>query len=499
METRTAIFSKLVKDFMRDVPLSVAAGTPLGEVAQKMEAVDASSATVTDAEGRPVGIVTEQDITRRAAFKLDAADPVEAAMTAPVSIIHEDEYLYYAIARMRRRNLRHMPVVDAERRLRGMLNLHDALAAASETLMGQISILTRDESLDGLKLIKAAQVELAGQLLNENLPATEIQALLTHINNDIYHRIVTLNLDDMDFDGLGGPPVEFSVIVMGSSGRGENFLFPDQDNGFILEDYPDDRHTEIDAWFIELGGRMTRDLNAVGLPLCNGFVMATNPLWRKTISQWKEQVRLWSHKRGVTALRLCDIFFDFRPVWGNPAMANELRRFVTQITAGNPAFLSEMHADDTEHHVALGWFGRLITDKEDKGHKGEINLKHTGTLPLVEAMRLLALREGLEDLSTLARMDALLDKGVLDADEHDYLAGAYRHISHMLLRQQIADFKAGRKVTNFVDPKSLSQRERDMLVDSFKAIRALRDRIKSEFTGDIFGASSNGGPGATPG
>jgi len=471
---------------MRDVPMAVPQGTPLSDATQGMEAANASSATVTDSDGRPVGIITEQDITRRAAFKLDGGAPVDNAMTAPVSIIQDDEYLYYAIARMRRRGLRHMPVVDAKRRLCGILNLHDALAAASETLMGQIDILTRDESLDGLKLIKAAQVELAHQLLSEKLPATEIQALLTHINNDIYRRIVNLGISDMDFDGFGPAPANFSVIVMGSGGRGENFLFPDQDNGFILEDYPDDRHTEIDAWFIELGERMTQGLDAVGLPLCNGFVMATNPVWRKTVSQWKDQIRLWSQKRGVTALRLCDIFFDFRAVWGGHDMATELRRFVTKTAGGNHAFLSEMHADDIEHKVALGWFGRLLTDKDSKDHKGQINLKHTGTLPLVEAMRLLSLREGIEEISTLGRMDALMNKGVLAHDEHDYLVGAYRHISHMLLRQQVADFNAGRKVTNFVDPKSLSRRERDMLVDGFKAIRTLRGRIRSEFTGEIF-------------
>ena len=57
-------------------------------------------------------------------------------------------------------------------------------------------------------------MELAGQLLGENLSATEIQALRTHINNDIYRRVVNLNLAAMAADGLGEAPVEFSVIVM---------------------------------------------------------------------------------------------------------------------------------------------------------------------------------------------------------------------------------------------------------------------------------------------
>lgn len=486
METRTAIFSKLVSAFMRQVPLAVRTGTPLGDVVRQMAAENASSATVTNAQDQPVGIVTEQDITRRAAFKRDASTAVKEVMTAPVSTIGADEYLYYAIARMRRQNLRHMPVVDDGGRLCGMLNLPDALAATSETLMRQIDILTQDDTIGGLTQVKAAQVELADQLLRESLPGTEIQALLTHINNDIYRRIADLNMQAMADEGLGTPPVDFSVIVMGSGGRGENFLFPDQDNGFILGDYPDDRHTEIDGWFIDLAERMTRDLDRVGLPLCKGYVMATNPLWRKTLSQWKEQIRLWSHKRNVTTLRLCDIFFDFRSAWGDPAMADQLRDFVTRTASGNHAFLREMYEDDIDHRVALGWFGRFVTERENKDYKGQMNLKHTGTLPLVEAMRLLALREGVVAISTLARMAALREKGVLNGDEYDYLTGAYRHISHLLLRQQIADFKAGKTVSNYVHPNSLTERERDMLVESFKAIRALREKVRGEFTGEVF-------------
>ena len=167
-------------------------------------------------------------------------------------------------------------------------------------------------------------------------------------------------------------------------------------------------------------------------------------------------------------------------------MAKDLRGFVTKTAAGNHPFLREMYEDDAEHRVALGWFGRFITEKRDRDFKGQINLKHTGTLPLVESMRLLSLREGIEALSTLDRMQALNDSDVLNDDEHDYLSGAFRHISFLLLRQQIKDFKAGRRVSNYVHPKTLTGRERDMLVESFKAIRELREKVKSEFTGEVF-------------
>ena len=101
-------------------------------------------------------------------------------------------------------------------------------------------------------------------------------------------------------------------------------------------------------------------------------------------------------------------------------------------------------------------------------------------------MRLLCLREGLVINPTLDRLQALHEGGVLRDDEADYLAGGYRHISHLLMRQQIRDFKAGRNVTNFIHPGSLTKREKDILKDSFEAISALQDRLRLELTGNVF-------------
>ncbi len=86
----------------------------------------------------------------------------------------------------------------------------------------------------------------------------------------------------------------------------------------------------------------------------------------------------------------------------------------------------------------------------------------------------------------MRRLTALYQSGYLDGDELDYLHGAFRQISGLLLRQQVADFKAGRPVNNYVAPQSLSTRERDRLIDAFKAIANLRDRVRTDFTGDIF-------------
>jgi signal-transduction protein with cAMP-binding, CBS, and nucleotidyltransferase domain len=486
MQPRTKIFSHLVKDYMRRSPVVVSNEARVSELLERMAAARRASALVVDSEGRLSGIVTEQDVTRRIALRCDGSEPVGDIATTPAKTVHQEDYLYYAIARMRRFGWRHMPVVDREYRPVGMIDLSDALTVAGDAVIREIELISQDDTLDGLRQVKAAQVELASSLFDDNVAGPEIQAVISHINWDIHARLLDTHLAAMADAGWGKPPVDFALLIMGSGGRGENYLYPDQDNGFILDDYPDADHARIDGFFIELAERLTRDLNTIGFPYCNGYVMATNPIWRKTRSQWRQQVDLWRRRRSTVVVQLADIFFDFQGTYGQIWMAEELRGHVTRMTQSSPALLTELDREISRIGVALGWFGRLAVEKDKPGHKGEVNLKHSGTLPLVSSLRLLALQAGITETASLARIAALEQVGALTEDEADYLSGAFNHITGLLLRQQVTDFRAGREVSNFVPPDELSERETDILVDSLKAIDDFAKRVHSSFSGEYF-------------
>jgi len=485
MLSQTSVFTKLVRDYMGAAPLTALPGESVSEVLARMRAHNADNVIVVDVRGQPTGIVTEHDVCQR--ITTDAAEHQQIAdlMSAPVRTIAEREYLYHAIAEMFRHHMRHMPVVDETGGPVGILHLHEALTVAAAQMTEQIELLTHYETLAGMAQTKSAQIKVATQLLDDSVPAPAIQSLITHINNDLYRRIVDVCVKDMEQDGRGPPPVAFDVIVMGSGGRGESYLYPDQDNGFILADYPDEAHAEVDPWFIELATRMTDALNEVGFPYCNGYVMATNPLWRKTISQWCGQITQWVGRGAGMVLRLADIFFDFVPVWGAGDFTAELRNHVTA-TARKAFFLREMYKFDHEHEVALGLFKRLLIDKQAGPNYGKLNLKLTGTLPLVGGVRIAALANGVAHTSTLRRIDALHANDVLSHDEQDYLRGAFRHITGLLLRQQLRDYNAGQPVGNHVAIEDMSQRERDMLIDGMHAIKIFRRRLRTELTGDPF-------------
>ena len=186
---------------------------------------------------------------------------------------------------------------------------------------------------------KRAVVETVSAMLEEQVPAHQILCAITAINLDLHRQVFKRGLGYMRCSGISKPPVPITVIVMGSAGRGESFLGPDQDNGFILGDYPDEDHSKFDPYFIALAERFNNDLASVGFPLCEGGVMARNPVWRKTAAQWGGQLDRWACRRDPVAVRFADALADFRAIAGPPELAHQLRARLTRAFLDNPALV----------------------------------------------------------------------------------------------------------------------------------------------------------------
>ena len=479
MHPLTEIFRRTVRDHMGPVPAQVARTATVIDALNRMARASSGAVIVTDSLGRPAGIITEQQIVRRVTWRASPDQSIETIMTTPVVSVSADDNLFQAILAMRRYRLRYIPVVDRSGVLAGLLELHQVLLSLSG-LLPLMDPLVQHEGIDGLKRVKESEVGLARTLLQEGVSISHVQSLLTEINCELHRHALTDAIGEMAATGWGEPPVTFALIVMGSIGRGESLLAPDQDNGFILADYADVEHSRIDAYFVPLAERFINQLNAIGFPLCLGNVMVTNPVWRKRISEWRKQIVVWLRQRTETQLLLSDVLVDFRHVWGDARLSDELRADITHAVAEDPTFVMDLFAIEAGHTAALGWFGKLRSERDKHDRPGMINLKLRGTLPLVEAARLLSLKAGTLATSTLNRLDDLLAKGTLHSDDHDQLKDAFQFISRLLLRQQIEDSEARREVGDFVPEARLSKREKEHLVACLRAIVNQRSILQAD-------------------
>ncbi len=127
MYSQTKLFRSVARDHMGPKPVEVARTASVGEAVNSMAQAGSRVAVVTDSHGRPAGILTEQDVVRRVAWRATPDQPVEDVMTAPIVTISTDDHLLDAITTMRRHRLSHVPVIDGTGRLAGLLALHDVL------------------------------------------------------------------------------------------------------------------------------------------------------------------------------------------------------------------------------------------------------------------------------------------------------------------------------------------------------------------------------------
>ena len=333
--------------------------------------------------------------------------------------------------------------------------------------------LTRLGPHPDLAAAHAWQGEFAAALERLDLPAGRISQLISDHNDWLYRRAIELSLGEMRAQGWGPPPAAFCVLVLGSGARHESLLAPDQDNAMIIADYPDARHTEIDGYFHSLGERFTERLDAAGMPLCQGHVMARFPMWRKRLSEWRAQLEIWTADRRVKRVQQANILLDFRPLFGEPALAERLAGQVSERLPAAHLFLDEMASLLEELPVALDRFGRLRGGAEDAPHERALELKRQGLLPLVGAVRLLSLRHGIRPPDTRSRLVALVMREVITAQQAEALSAALERLQGLILGGQRLALAEGRAPDGWVDAGRLREDQRLLLRHDLREIRAL--------------------------
>ncbi|BAJ51317.1 signal-transduction protein [Candidatus Caldarchaeum subterraneum] len=105
----------------------------LSDIAEKMIQSKVSSVVVVS-DGKVAGIVTEKDFVKFFALRVDYDSKISDYMTREVIVVREDASLNEAKNIMVSNNIRHLPVVDRNNNLVGMITVRDIVESV-ETLV----------------------------------------------------------------------------------------------------------------------------------------------------------------------------------------------------------------------------------------------------------------------------------------------------------------------------------------------------------------------------
>ena len=450
----------------------------LKNIFKRMADQQVSSIIVVDHEAHPVGILTERDIMQRV-VTVDSVDPettpVSKVMTRDTIILHPDNTIYRALSVLHESGVKHLPLVEKDR-LAGIVTLRQLLKLRYPEPLTLIEGIKDATDVATLKAIKNKLPEMAAERLRSGRLgrlAYDIVAMISLINRDIHRQALKLAAE-----GLGEPPAPYCLYVTGSHGRLENLLTPDQDHGMIIAD--SEQNYQYDQYFIDLGVRFSDYLDQIGYVYCPGYLMSSNPLWRKSLSEWKLQINYWLEAQVRELGRYVTVLFDAASIAGEVDLFKELKDYAFTAIGQHHEVFRVLHEEEGGHRVPLSFLGGFVTDKKGM-HKGQLDVKKSGLLFVVETIRILALQHNIRETGTLKRIGKLVEGGVIHSNDGEYFESAYEVLLHYALKSQIFKASRGEKLDTYIDPKILSPRDKETLRHALKAVSTLQDFVASEF------------------
>ncbi|MFO7813205.1 MAG: DUF294 nucleotidyltransferase-like domain-containing protein [Pelovirga sp.] len=479
-------FKKRLSEIMSAPAETCALDTTIPEIARQMTVRGIGAVLVCDANQRLTGIVTERDLVSKVLARQMANCKTATAaeiMTPNPHTMSPETFMYEATTFMMAHKNKHIPILDRDT-IVGIVTLQDLMKYRSQKSMLLVGNINKARTIEDLIIARSEIVKVARALMGESRSHVETMEIISYIHHRIIRRCYDIVLDDAKRHGLTPPDIRFCFFIMGSGGRKEMLLGPDQDNGLIYEDFPDSRVDEVEAFFTPFAEKLVGALARIGYPRCKGKVMSNNPIWRGRLKEWKKRIADWIRVPEPQKVRYSSIFFDFMPIAGEATLCQDLRDIVHRHIKEHPIFLYHMMELDFKHKVPLSLIGRFTTSRE-KERKGTLSVKEAGSIFIVDCVRMFLLEQQIDATTTSERIDELVKLKIFTSETAEHIKAAFEAFTFLRLRNEIAMIDQGRFPSHFLDPHELSRNEQDLLKEAFRVAGKLQDSTKRHFSRQV--------------
>lgn len=415
------------------------------------------------------GIVTATDLVRRGIAQcLPFTAPVSAVMTGKPVAVEDSISVFGAVVEMAEGKYRHLLLKDSEGGLAGIVSERDLFQAQQQGISHVFTTIDDAESVADLVQLAIKARDFGERVFSQGMDVNQFLRLTSSINDRITKRLLALVLAKRS---LATP---FCWLAFGSEGREEQGFVTDQDNGIVFLAKPGQDLEGLREEFLDLAREMNDALHDCGFERCKGKIMASNPEWCLSLSEWKARFSSWVRATTPTAILNSTIFFDFRPIVGETQFAEEMRDHLLEEAKNNSIFIHLLAVNALQVGPPVGRLGRFATVN------GKIDVKTQGTRLFVDIARIYALHCGVKAVNTEQRL-ALVGQRIkrsVSAIQGDI--AAFRHVQTLRLQRQLASLQDSGDA-NCLDPYALDELQQRILRESFRQASSLQERLKMDY------------------
>jgi CBS domain-containing protein len=444
--------------------------TPIREAAQRM--TDTGATCVVVQAGEELGIVTDRDLRSRVvAAGLSADAPVSAAMTAPAITAAADRPGGLVLLDMLDFGVRHLPVVSGTGIVLGVVDDADLAAAEART---PFLLRAAIADADGLGELAIAARELRPTVVALHRARTD--PLRIAAVNSVVIDALTRRLIDLAVQEEGALPVPFAWLALGSVARRE--ATPGSDVESALAWPGDDRDPALVEHALRITRRVDEGLLACGLRPDEKGTTAANPLLVRSLESWRRAARSWlEDPTQEQALILVSVLIESRTVWGLRTGVSVAEAF--RAARRHPALLTRLARYALSYRPPTGFLRGLVVEHSGE-HRGRLDLKLGGLVPIVDLARWAGMAAGVTSASTPERLRAAEAAGTLSGADARTLADAFQLVMGLRLEHQVQQVEAGAEPDDHLEPRALSPLTRTYLKDAFRAVASVQKRVAAD-------------------
>ena len=478
-EFNLPFFNQPISAIFRPNIVSCPHDATVSEAAQKMAKTGAGSIFIKDEKGRVDAIITDADLRNSAVAEgQNDGHPASAIVSAPIVSVPADSQVFEAFITMLGEDRKHLAVTSKANDIIGTISDTDLIAAQANSTYLLIKTIKSAKNVNQLENMHSKMALMLLDPIRNGANPEYITRLITTISDAILDKVIEFSIAK-----LGKPPCKFAFMIMGSEGREEQTLISDQDNGIIYEDLKNDKDkTYASEYFGKLAELVCDQLNTAGYKFCDGECMAKNPQWCQSLLNWKKYFHRWIYQGSPEDLLHSSIFFDFKGVWGDLELTDQLKSFLLDSVEKRAGFLRHLTENALHFKPPIGLFGKLVVEPKGE-HKDSFNLKWA-MQPIVDLARIYSLKHGIVQTNTLTRLFRLYTKHVFTNQQYINLVQSYNYMMHLrFLRQITTIIDEEKQPDNYINPGNLSYLDKAMLKEVFKKIEQFQGKLKSEFIG----------------
>ncbi len=436
---------------------------------------------ICDAQNRPIGIVTDTDLRNRVVTgEVGVDEPVTALMSAPVHCVSPDQTVAALLIRMLRYKIHHLVLTESGRpdsAAIGMITDHDLLLSQGQSPAALVSAMRQATNAAQLGRIRSQADRLFEEWLMRDVRPGDVAAVTTALNDALIERLIALAINDMRQGGWGHPPVAYAWLSLGSEGREEQIVRTDQDNALVYAQPLAGQEAATKKYFLELARRVNEGLAAAGFEDCPADMMARNPDWCLSLSEWMDQFGRWIHTPDPRSVMLTTIFFDYRVASGENKLADRLTEYIFGEIQKDQLFMSYLARNALQNPPPLGFFRNFLVEKAG-AHHDTFDIKARAMMPLADAARILTLYHRLPGVNnTPQRFLRIAQKESAHRLLFEEAARAYDLLMRYRARQAFGKGDSGR----YIDPRQLSKIDRQLLRSAFQPISELQELLAVRF------------------